>query len=405
MIKFEVNRQIVKITHCDTVVADSIDYIEAEVVFSSEDWQSMDRTYLHFCDGENDYPIDVTDGKIEKSNHLCLTAGRWDVWAHGNRFDNGTVAERITTNVIGIKVKPSGAIEGQIMPMPASIAEQLDARVTYLEEHGGGGGGTDNYNNLQNLPKINGTTLSGDKSASELGLASAEDLNGKADKIKVFEDLSKKVDRAEGKGLSSNDYTNEDKQKLADLQNYDDTAIREHIKDSVIHVSFEEKTLISELIEKDYISKIENKVDKISGKGLSSNDYTNEDKTKLDSLHNYDDTDLQAEIEQKSDKTTIIASSDTTATVELLNNSEYRYINALSNFTITFPAEIPNDYITSVMFYSIGVPTNLTYPSGIKWSGDDIVSGEFVPASGKKYTLCLWYDGVYNGIVRGVANA
>ena len=142
MSKFEVNRQIVKITHCDTVVADSIDYIEAEVVFSSDDWQSMDRIYLHFCDGENDYPIDVTDGKIEKSNHLCLTAGRWDVWAHGNRFDNGTVAERITTNVIGIKVKPSGAIEGQIMPMPASIAEQLDARVTYLEEHGGGGGGT-----------------------------------------------------------------------------------------------------------------------------------------------------------------------------------------------------------------------------------------------------------------------
>lgn len=147
MIKFEVNRQIVKITHCDTVVADSIDYIEAEVVFSSEDWQSMDRIYLHFCDGENDYPIDVTDGKIEKSNHLCLTAGRWDVWAHGNRFDNGTVAERITTNVIGIKVKPSGAIEGQIMPMPASIAEQLDARVTYLEEHGGGGGTVDQHYN------------------------------------------------------------------------------------------------------------------------------------------------------------------------------------------------------------------------------------------------------------------
>ncbi len=52
-----------------------------------------------------------------------------------------------------------------------------------------GGGGTNNYNDLNNLPKINGETLSGNKSASDLGLVAAES----------------------GKGLSSNDYTNEDK--------------------------------------------------------------------------------------------------------------------------------------------------------------------------------------------------
>ena len=47
----------------------------------------------------------------------------------------------------------------------------LDTRVTYLEEHGGGGGGgTTNYNLLTNKPQINGVTLSGDKSASDLGL-------------------------------------------------------------------------------------------------------------------------------------------------------------------------------------------------------------------------------------------
>ena len=37
---------------------------------------------------------------------------------------------------------------------------------------GGGGSGTDNYNELSNLPQINGTTLSGDKSSSSLGLQS-----------------------------------------------------------------------------------------------------------------------------------------------------------------------------------------------------------------------------------------
>lgn len=37
----------------------------------------------------------------------------------------------------------------------------------------GGGGGTSNYNDLSNRPQINGTTLSGDKTAAALGLAAA----------------------------------------------------------------------------------------------------------------------------------------------------------------------------------------------------------------------------------------
>ena len=40
-----------------------------------------------------------------------------------------------------------------------------------------------------------------------------------------------------------------------------------------------------------------NKVDKVDGKGLSTNDFTNEDKEKLDGLENYDDTEITQEIE------------------------------------------------------------------------------------------------------------
>lgn len=63
---------------------------------------------------------------------------------------------------------------------------------------GGGSGGTTNYNDLNNKPQIAGVTLSGNKSLSDLGIASAEALNGKVDKV-------------EGKGLSTNDYTDADK--------------------------------------------------------------------------------------------------------------------------------------------------------------------------------------------------
>ena len=63
---------------------------------------------------------------------------------------------------------------------------------------GGGGGGTSDYSDLSNKPKINGVELSGNKSASDLSLVAAED----------------------GKGLSTNDYTTAEKEKLAGLSNY-----------------------------------------------------------------------------------------------------------------------------------------------------------------------------------------
>lgn len=53
----------------------------------------------------------------------------------------------------------------------------------------GGGGGTSDYSQLSNKPQIGGVTLSGDKSASDLGLVAEET----------------------GKVLSSNDYTDADK--------------------------------------------------------------------------------------------------------------------------------------------------------------------------------------------------
>jgi len=65
----------------------------------------------------------------------------------------------------------------------------LAAAKSYTDEHGGGGGGTNNYNDLSNQPQINGNTLIGNKTASDLGLVAAE----------------------AGKGLSENDYTDADK--------------------------------------------------------------------------------------------------------------------------------------------------------------------------------------------------
>lgn len=65
-----------------------------------------------------------------------------------------------------------------------------------------------------------------------------------------------KVDKVEGKGLSTNDYTDADKQKVTNMPT----------------------------INADNVAAWNNKVDKVDGKGLSTNDFTNELKTKLEDM-------------------------------------------------------------------------------------------------------------------------
>lgn len=46
----------------------------------------------------------------------------------------------------------------------------------WIDNTGGGGGGTTDYNQLTNRPAINGHTLTGNKTASQLGLATPSDI-------------------------------------------------------------------------------------------------------------------------------------------------------------------------------------------------------------------------------------
>lgn len=59
----------------------------------------------------------------------------------------------------------------------------------------------------------------------------AEDINNIVHQvIQNEEDIDNKVNKVDGKGLSTNDFTNVEKEKLAGLNNYDDAEIKEEIK-------------------------------------------------------------------------------------------------------------------------------------------------------------------------------
>ena len=77
--------------------------------------------------------------------------------------------------------------------IPQSRMEELLLELKEVIEEGGGG--TSDYTKLQNLPTINNVTLTGDMAAADLNLVLAE----------------------VGKGLSTNDYSNEEKAKVASL--------------------------------------------------------------------------------------------------------------------------------------------------------------------------------------------
>lgn len=104
-------------------------------------------------------------------------------------------------------------------------------------------------------------------------------------------DLNNKVDKVSGKALSSNDYTNTDKAKvdaIPDNPKYTDTTydLSGYAKKTEIKSSLSEMTSDSthRTVTDNEKSTWNNKVDKIAGKGLSANDFTNELKAELDKI-------------------------------------------------------------------------------------------------------------------------
>lgn len=115
---------------------------------------------------------------------------------------------------------------------------------------------------------------------SALSVSSTNPVQNKV----VTQALNNKVNAETGKGLSTNDFTTEEKNKLDGLADITvDSAL------STVSTNPVQNSVITEALN--------DKVDEEAGKGLSTNDFTNADKSKLDDLSNYDDTSLTNRVE------------------------------------------------------------------------------------------------------------
>lgn len=171
-------------------------------------------------------------------------------------------------------------------------------------------------------------------------------------KYATIETVNNKVDKVVGKQLSTEDYTTEEKEKLAELSNYDDTNITQKLNEKVDKITGKglstedytasEKTKLGTIEEGAQVNTVtsvagrtgavtltktdiglddvdntsdddkpistatqtalDSKVDKVEGKDLSQEDFTTELKSKLDGLSNYDDSTITETLSNKVDK-------------------------------------------------------------------------------------------------------
>ena len=72
---------------------------------------------------------------------------------------------------------------------------------------------SNNYENMNHKPQINGVELVGNKTSEELGLG-----GDYVTREELADELKGKVDAEAGKGLSSNDFSSDEKEKLEGIE-------------------------------------------------------------------------------------------------------------------------------------------------------------------------------------------
>lgn len=129
--------------------------------------------------------------------------------------------------------------------------------------------------------------------ANEAAKAANDAVNKVGDIDKL---LAAKVDKEEGKGLSTNDYTDQEKEKLAGLSNYDDTEIRKELSDKASKQELTEAAAGALAEAKSYTNTEVEKAKDVIGEGIGQllpligNDITAGDADTLKESKSYTDT-------------------------------------------------------------------------------------------------------------------
>ena len=214
----------------------------------------------------------------------------------------------------------------------ANAADVTTSLATKVDKVTGKGLTTNDYTTAEKnkLAAITGTNT-GDQDLS--GYATTAELATKVNTSDVTTSLATKVDKVSGKELSTNDYTTAEKNKLAAI-----TGTNTGDQDLSGYATTAQ--LASKANTSDVTTSLATKVDKVSGKELSANDYTTAEKNKLAAITgtNTGDQDLSgyattAQLASKANTSDLTTSLGTKEDISNKSNA------ALGTSTTLFPTQ------------------------------------------------------------------
>nr|DAT88691.1 MAG TPA: hypothetical protein [Caudoviricetes sp.] len=252
--------------------------------------------------GDNNNIIDIADiGELTMlfytdstpvENHIVVTKN--DIINNNQIFIDNTKLDLLNEGLLKYNIKLR--FNNTSINEPFDIAKTVETE--YFIKN-------DNFND----GSCTGGTVSDTYSKSEIDLklslkANSSDVYSKAETNERLADKANKSDLPDTSILATKDELNL-KANKSDV--YSKVEVDEKIADAgTIDLSnYYKKAEVD--------SKLSVKVDVVAGKQLSTNDYTNEDKTKLQSLNNYDDTSIKQLIANKADINNVYSKSEVDA--------------------------------------------------------------------------------------------
>lgn len=219
------------------------------------------------------------------------TATQTALNAKANAADVYRKTETYTKNEVDAKVsavyKPKGSkatIAEVIALTDAKVGDVWDVKAEFALSG-------KKYPASTNVVCVTATTSAAHTDANWDALGGTVDLTPYAKATDVNTQLATKVDKVTGKGLSTNDYTSAEKAKLAGItagaQPNAVTSVAGRTgavvlaKADVGLPNVDNTSDAAKPVSNATQTALNNKVDKVTGKGLSSNDYTSNEKTKL----------------------------------------------------------------------------------------------------------------------------
>lgn len=163
---------------------------------------------------------------------------------------------------------------------------------------------------------------------------------------------------------------------------------------------------------------LSSKVDAVEGKGLSTNDYTNEDKALVETIQDVQEVEeVDVDTTPTKNSGNLITSGgvyeaiktkiDTSASpITLADNTSFR-LGEITTLTINNASSYPLDFMCEVVFTS-GTGFSMDYSAlAITFSGDDCDAGVFTPSDAKTYNILFFNNSntdtaSLQAIVRGV---